>query len=68
MRVKLTHPTRSGANEKPTHLPWVGFVNLSILPQILQYNANYFFAPRIASFAALATRNLTTFFAGIWIS
>jgi len=28
---------------------------------------NYFFTPKIASFAALATRNFTTFLALIWI-
>jgi hypothetical protein len=42
--------------------------------ELLQANArreywkgDYFFAPRIASFAALATRNLTTVLAGILI-
>jgi len=32
-----------------------------------QQNLDYFFAPRTASFAALATRNLTTVLAGILI-
>src|SRR5208337_1083402 len=32
-----------------------------------EQNLNYFFAPRTASFAALATRNLTTVLAGILI-
>jgi hypothetical protein len=31
------------------------------------YTLDYFFTPRIASFAALATRNLTTVLAGILI-
>jgi hypothetical protein len=34
---------------------------------VLGNKTNYFFAPRIASFAALATRNLTTVLAGILI-
>src|SRR6185503_12840149 len=33
----------------------------------LRKRACYFFGPRMASFAALATRNLTTFFAGMLI-